>query len=85
MTREQDIRDEVLTQLHTAGIEIGKTPEQIARVANRAGFDAMTDSAARAACLFFVDRGHAAAMTTAAGVVRYRITAAGILAKEQEA
>jgi hypothetical protein len=84
MTREQDIRKEVLEQLHSAGIEIGKTPEQIARVANRLGFDALTPTEAKAACLFFVDRGHVAAMDTAAGVVRYRITADGILAKERE-
>ena len=85
MTREQDIRKEVLFQLFSAGTTIAKEPAQIARVANRdGGFDGMTPGEAKAACVFFKDLGYVAEEGTAAGVVRYRITAAGVMAKERE-
>lgn len=81
MTRDQDIRKEVLFQLFAAGIGLALDPARIARVANRNGLD-MTPKEAREACLFYVDAKQAAPVQMPDGAVFYRITRDGVLAWE---
>lgn len=82
MTRDQDIRKEVLFQLYGAGIGIALDPARIAKVANRSGFDDMTEAEARNACLFYVDAQQAAVVQRPDGSRWFRITRDGILAYE---
>jgi hypothetical protein len=83
MTRPQEIRHECLLQLYGSQ-SIAISPAHIARVAKRSGFD-YSQQEVRDALFFLRGQGLAEQTTDAAsGEVRYRITAAGILAFENQ-
>jgi hypothetical protein len=79
MTRAQEIRHEVLLQLHGAGSSIAISPAHIGKVAKRQGFD-YSETEVRDALFFQVGQGHAEKLTDpATGEVRYRITSRGMI------
>lgn len=82
MTRNQSIRDEVLTRLKGAGQRIGLTPQHMAKRARAEGED-FSDDEVLEACLFLVGQGFAERCQFAAtGEVRFRITSKGVLEYE---
>jgi hypothetical protein len=78
MTRNQQIRDEVLLQLYGAGQRIGLSADHMARTAKRNGDDFTADEITEAG-LFLVGNGFAEQVRReVTGEVRFRITSAGV-------
>jgi hypothetical protein len=79
MTREHDIRHEVLLQLYGAGLGISRSPAQMARVAKRDGAD-FSPAEMLQGCLFQVGQGFAIkTVNPASGEQKFEINSAGVL------
>ncbi len=83
MTRTQEIRHEVLTQLYGAG-SIAISTEHIKRVCRHEDFD-YTEGEIREALFFLKGQGMSEEVPDrTTGIIRHRITSAGMLQHENQ-
>lgn len=83
MTRDQQLRHEVLTQAKAVGLSIALSVERLTKQARRAGFD-YSPQEINEACIFLEEQGFLARIPDpATGVVLWKINSKGVLHCEQ--
>lgn len=83
MTRDQELRHEVLTQAKAVGLSIALSVERMTKQARRGGFD-YTAREITEACIFLEEQGFLAKLPDpATGVVLWKINSKGVLHCEQ--